>query len=119
MIPLFLGGLLSDIAYASSYEMQWSNFAAWIIAGAMVFTGLSLVWALVELFRPRLRRARTLVCFLLLLAIFALGLVNSFIHARDAWASMPEALVLSAIVTVLAIVATWIAFSGLRVAETT
>ncbi len=33
-LPLFLGGLLSDIAYALSYEIQWSNFAAWLIAGA-------------------------------------------------------------------------------------
>lgn len=35
IIPLFLGGLLSDIAYASSYEIQWNNFASWLIAGAL------------------------------------------------------------------------------------
>src|SRR3712207_1485727 len=50
-VPLFLGGLLSDLAYASSYQIQWSNFAAWLIAGGMVFTGFALLWAFVELLR--------------------------------------------------------------------
>ena len=33
-LPLFLGALLSDWAYSSSYEIQWTNFASWLIAGA-------------------------------------------------------------------------------------
>src|SRR3546814_2173755 len=27
-VPLFLGAMLSDIAYASSYQVQWTNFAS-------------------------------------------------------------------------------------------
>jgi uncharacterized membrane protein len=117
-VPLFLGGLLSNIAYASSYEVQWLNFAAWLIAGAMVFTGLALLWALIDLVRAHRRRGRPLVYFLLLLAMFVLGLVNSFVHAQDAWATMPSGLVLSAIAAVLTILATWIGFSSLRVGAT-
>ena len=113
-VPPFLGGLLSDLAYARSYQIQWSNFAAWLIAGGMVFTGFALLWALVELLRAEQRRGRPLIYVLLLLAMFALGLINSFVHARDAWATMPAGLYLSVIVTLLAIVATWIGFSGLR-----
>lgn len=113
-VPLFLGGLLSDAAYSSSYEMQWSNFAAWLIAGGMVFTGSSLVWSLIELLRARPRRGRPLIYFLLLLSVFVLGLINSFVHTRDAWGTMPDALVLSASVALLAIAATWIGFSSLR-----
>ena len=30
--PLFLGTLLSDIAYERSYQIQWSNFAQWLNA---------------------------------------------------------------------------------------
>src|SRR3546814_5562368 len=30
-VPLFLGAMLSDIAYASSYQVQWTNFASWLI----------------------------------------------------------------------------------------
>jgi uncharacterized membrane protein len=117
-VPLFLGGLLSDIAYTSTYQIQWSNFAAWLIAGGMIFAGLALLWALVELLLPSAHRVRALVYFLVLLAIFVLGLVNSFTHARDAWGTMPEGLVLSAIVAVLAVLATWIGFSTLRVGVT-
>ena len=113
-LPLFLGGLLSDIAYAKSYEIQWANFAAWLIAGAMVFTGLALLWSLVDLLRAPERRGRPLFYFLLLLAAFVLGLINSFQHARDAWATMPAGLVLSVIVFVLAVLATWAGFFSLR-----
>ena len=35
-LPLFLGALLSDLAYSSTYEVQWTNFASWLIAGAML-----------------------------------------------------------------------------------
>ena len=43
-----------------------------------------------------------------------LGLLNAFIHAKDAWAIMPEALWLSSISALLAFVAAWIGFSGIR-----
>lgn len=113
-VPLFLGGLLSDMAYDSGFQIQWSNFAAWLIAGAMVLTGLALFWALVDLLRTGQRRGQPLIYFLLLLATFGLGLINSFVHARDAWATMPAGLYLSAVVTLLAIAATWVGFSSLR-----
>lgn len=112
MLPLYLGGLLSDLAYSSSYQIQWSNFAAWLIAGAMVFTGLTLLWSLISLIGGSHRRGWALIYFLVVLAVFILGLINSFIHARDAWGIMPAGLVLSIIVTALAIVATWIGFTG-------
>lgn len=111
-VPLFLGGLLSDVAYARTYEIQWSNFAAWLIAGAMVFTGFGLLWSLLGLLRSPSRRL--LVSALLLLAAFILGLINSFVHAQDAWAVMPEGLVLSFVVVALAAAATWLGFATLR-----
>ena len=116
-VPPFLGGLLSDIAYARTYEIQWSNFAAWLIAGGMVFTGFALLWGLVVLIRAGWRRRRPLVYALVVLATFVLGLVNSFVHAKDAWATMPDGLVLSAIVAVLASLAAWIGFSTLRAGD--
>jgi len=106
--PLFLGGLLADIAYARSFQVQWLNFAAWLIAGAMVFTGLALAWSLLEVIRSAFRDRRTLLGFLLLAAMFILGLLDSFSHARDAWGAMPSGLVLSVVVTALAAVALWL-----------
>jgi uncharacterized membrane protein len=116
-VPLFLGGLLSDLAYGATAEIQWSNFAAWLIAGAMVFTGFALLWSFIALLRARGGRRWPLVGFVLLLAAFAIGLIDSFVHARDAWAVMPAAPILSAIVTLIAVVAAWWGFSTLRPGE--
>jgi uncharacterized membrane protein len=107
-LPLFLGGLLSDLAYSSSYEIQWSNFAAWLIAGALVFTGSALAWASIDLARKRSGPRSRLLYPLALATVFIAGLINSFVHARDAWAVMPAGLILSVIVTILALVATWL-----------
>ncbi len=111
VLPLFLGALLADYAYWSSYEIQWSNFAAWLLVGAMVITTLALLCALVGLARGSRARAYTV----LLVLTWVVGFFNSLHHARDAWAIMPGALVLSAIVTVLALLATWVGFARLRV----
>ncbi|CAN2981857.1 MULTISPECIES: DUF2231 domain-containing protein [Pseudomonas] len=113
-VPLFLGALLSDIAYGQTYQIQWANFASWLIAGALVFCGFALLFALVNLMRAERKAGRPVAYFLLLLGTWLLGLVNAFQHAKDAYAMMPAGLVLSAIVTVLAIVATWIGLTNLR-----
>lgn len=106
-VPLFLGALLSDLAYHSSYQIQWSNFAAWLLAGAELFCGLALLAALINLLRARQKGGQALY-FLLLLASFVLGLVNCFQHAKDAWAVMPAGLVLSVIVFLLSVLAAWV-----------
>jgi uncharacterized membrane protein len=119
-VPLFLGGLLSDLAYSSTYEVQWTNFASWLIAGALVFAGLALLWAFIELLRgDRQWRGMPLIYFLLLLGTWILGFVDALVHAKDVWAKMPAALILSIVVTILAMVATWIGFSTLRSGDRT
>lgn len=113
-VPLFLGALLSDIAYFRSYQIQWGNFSSWLIAGGLVFCGLALLFALVNLIRATPRKGRPLAYFLLLLATWVLGFINALEHAKDAWAVMPAGLILSVIVTLLACVATWIGLTNLR-----
>lgn len=114
-LPLFLGALLSDFAYGQSYHVQWTNFASWLILGGVVFAGLALPWSLVDLLRVDHRRGkRSLAYFAVLLAIFFLGVVNALVHAKDAWAVMPEGLVLSIVVALLAVAATWLGFSSFR-----
>jgi uncharacterized membrane protein len=107
-VPLFLGALLNDIAYFKTFQIQWSNFASWLIAGGLLFTGLALVFALVNLISAKQKKGQPLVYFLLLLVTWGLGLINAFIHAKDAWAIMPTGLVLSAVVALLACVAVWV-----------
>ena len=52
-VPLFLGVLLSDIAYASSYEVQWKNFASWLMRR---WSGVRRLRAAVGAYRPVPRR---------------------------------------------------------------
>lgn len=118
-LPLFLGAFLSDLAYSSTYQVQWTNFASWFIVGGLVFAGFALLWALIDLFRASSRGGRQIVYFLLLLVGWVLGLINAFVHAMDVWAKMPMALILSAIVTLLIIAAIGLGFSNLRVGART
>ena len=113
-IPLFFGALLSDIAYWSSHEIQWNNFAAWLIVGGLIFAGLALLCAIIDLFRSDDRAYNPFVYFLLLLATWVLGFINALVHARDVWAIMPYALILSVIVAILALLTTGIGFRGVR-----
>lgn len=114
-LPLFLGALLTDITYARSYQIQWSNFSSWLIVAGMVLCGIVLVLSIIDLVRAGRRGGRALLYFLVVLATFVLGFINALVHGKDAWAIMPEAPILSAIVFVLACIATWLGFSGYRV----
>ena len=114
-LPLFLGALVSDFAYRSSFHVQWANFSSWLIAGGLLVGAFAVLWALINLFRRgTARKGRLAVYFLVLLAMWGLGFVNALVHAKDAWATMPEGLYLSAITTLLALVAAWIGYSGVH-----
>ena len=117
-VPLFLGALLSDYAYWSSYQIQWANFASWLIVGGLVFGGGALLCAVIGLFRSDRRGGRRLAYTLLMLATWVLGFIDALVHAKDAWAIMPMGLVLSVIVAVLACAATWMGFSTLSAGGT-
>lgn len=113
-VPLFLGALLSDIAYFQTYQIQWSNFASWLIAGGLVFCGLAVLFALVNLIRADRKAGRPLAYLILLVVTWALGLVNAFEHAKDAFASMPSGLILSALTTLLICVTAWLGLTRVR-----
>ncbi|MDX3895810.1 DUF2231 domain-containing protein [Pusillimonas sp.] len=109
-IPLFLGAALSDAAYGKTFHIQWNNFASWLLVAGLVFAGIALIFAIVDLFRPYQRARGIVLYFLILLATWIVGFIDALIHARDAWAGMPTGLVLSIVATLLACVATWLGF---------
>jgi uncharacterized membrane protein len=117
-IPFFLSAALSDIAYARSFQIQWNNFASWLIVGGLIFTAIALVFAVVDLFRAHRRAAGIVWYALILLITWVVGFLNALVHARDAWAGMPTGLILSVIVTLLACVATWFGFCTPRIGRT-
>ena len=113
-LPLFIGALLSDWAYSNSHQVQWVNFAAWLIAGGLLIAGLALLWGTVDVLRSSARRHRLGLTYLtLLLAAFVIGFVNALVHAKDGWAAMPTGLILSAVVVVLAAAASAFGLAGL------
>jgi uncharacterized membrane protein len=119
IVPLFLGAALSDIAYVSTYEIQWTNFASWLIVGGLFFAAAALLFAIVDLSRRERRTQGAALYAVILLTTWALGFVDALMHARDAWGSMPAGLVLSVVTTVLACVATWFGFCTPRIRNRT
>lgn len=113
-VPLFLGAVLSDWAYHDTAEIQWSNFASWLIAGGLVFGAVALLCAFIALTRTDRTRGARFGEFLLLLATWVLGFIDAFVHAGDAWTIMPAGLTLSVVVLLLAIAATWLGFARYR-----
>ncbi len=111
-IALFTGALLADMTYLNSAEMQWSNFAAWLITFALVFGGPVLLWSLLLLVRRRNRGAARFY-FSFVAVAWVLGLVNAFQHSRDAWASVGVVgLLLSLVSTGLILAAGWVGYSA-------
>ncbi|MGE4241210.1 DUF2231 domain-containing protein [Ramlibacter sp.] len=114
-ISLSLGALLSNWAYWTTEQIQWTNFASWLTAGALVFTGVALVWALVERALRRNRHGAPPLLYLLgLTACCAVGLLSSLVLAKDGWAAMPAALWLSVLAVLLVTVTGGLGAVGLR-----
>lgn len=108
--PLFLGVLLADCAYYQTFEIQWKNFASWLIVGALLFSGLAMLWAILETARVGWRARWRTIYLALLVVAWVLGLINAFVHAADAWASMPQGLILAVIDAVLVALAMGLGF---------
>jgi uncharacterized membrane protein len=119
-VALYPSALLADITYLNSAEIQWSNFASWLIAGADFFAGLVLAWAVFGLFfgRARHARGRGMLYVFVIAAMFVVGVLNALHHARDGWHSVGTAgLVMSLVCSALAFVAAYLAYSGTTQSE--
>lgn len=114
-VPLFVGTLLCDWYYSATFEVQWINFASWLIVGAVLFAAPALVWAIGEALRFKTRRtAGALVYLVALSALVIIATINVLVHSKDAWATMPAGLILSVLASVLAAAAVWLGFSSLN-----
>ncbi|AQR73304.1 DUF2231 domain-containing protein [Sphingomonas sp. LM7] len=113
-VALFPSGLAADIAYLKTAEIQWSNFAAWLIAGALLFAAPVLIWAVFSAIRWRRSPVgRRATAYLVALAVmWVLGLLNAFKHSADGWSSVGTAgLILSLLTSICAIAAAYLAYS--------
>ncbi|HWJ72328.1 MAG TPA: DUF2231 domain-containing protein [Kaistia sp.] len=102
------GAMLTDIVYASTAVIMWTDFSAWLISAGTILAWLFGVVGLIEFgVRPSIRARRYLLPYAIgNLVVIVLATINMLIHTRDAWSSVvPTGLVLS-ILTVLALLAT-------------
>lgn len=99
----FVGTLIFDIIYANTGNMLWMKGAAWLVTFGLLFAiipqliNLALVW----LSKTRVRSGRQVGNFWLNVVAIVAALINAFVHSRDAYAVIPDAVWLS-IVTVAA-----------------
>lgn len=111
---LFTSALVTDIAYLRTADLQWTNFSAWLICGALVFGGMVGALAILGLvFASSGQRRMRLIYLGLLAGAWILGLVNAFKHSQDGWSSVGGfGLLLSVLCTALILAAAFIVYSG-------
>jgi uncharacterized membrane protein len=102
---LLIAGLATDIMYWNTSNWQWANSSTWLIAAGLVLALVATVILIIDFLTSRAGRINW-VPFLLVAAAALLSLVNVFVHSRDAWTSVvPQGISLSAIVTILLLMA--------------
>src|ERR1700709_770255 len=80
---------------------QYDNVSGWLLAGGLVLALLAAIAFVIDLALRRVGRVAWLRFVGLAIAVL-LGLLNAFVHSRDAYtAVVPEGITLSAIVTVI------------------
>ena len=116
-VACFVGALASDITYASTADMMWADFSAWLLAAAMATAALAIiVWGVSLALR---RGGRTgwpawpVVGGAVLVLI--LGLLDNLVHSRDAWTSVvPTGLALSVLTVFVMLATIWFGSASVR-----
>ncbi|WP_416463724.1 DUF2231 domain-containing protein [Sphingomonas sp. VDB2] len=84
----------------------------WLITGGLLIGVLAAIAGIVDALLYKGTRSRSWPHSVGVLLMMILALFNVFIHSRDGWTSvMPTGLILSAIVSGLALVTSWMGYS--------
>jgi uncharacterized membrane protein len=102
---LLIAAFVTDYIYYTTALWQWANFSAWLITAGLIVMLVAVLLLLIDFATGRAGRLNT-SSFLLVAAAALLSLVNAFVHSRDAWTSVvPQGILLSAVSTILLVVA--------------
>jgi uncharacterized membrane protein len=103
---LFVAALIFDVVYDRTAEMLWIKSAAWLITIALFFAIVPRLINLVRVGFPGAsgRRPGEVASFWITLLGLVAAIVNAFVHTRDAYATMPDGMLLS-LVTVMLLIA--------------
>ncbi|WP_246793571.1 DUF2231 domain-containing protein [Burkholderia perseverans] len=100
---LFVGTLIFDILYANTADILWAKGAAWQVSIGLVIAIVPRLLNLGHVWLPSrhpVLRVERLDFWLNLVGIIA-AIANAFVHSRDAYAIVPENVILSVITVVL------------------
>jgi uncharacterized membrane protein len=112
----FILALLNDIADWRTANLQWQNFAEWLLFGGLVVGGLLLVVEILALLFGSGAQAQGpgWLHVLGLAIVLVLATLNNFVHARDGWtAVVPQGLILSAATVVVLVITGWLAHASI------
>lgn len=98
----FVGTLIFDISYAITRNVFWGKGAAWLVTAGLI---IAIVPRLLNLGHVWLQKRRAVsrierIDFWLNLIAIVAAVVNAFVHSRDAYAMVPENVILSVITVV-------------------
>ena len=98
----FVAGLIFDVVYMKTAEVLWNKAAAWVIAIGLVIAVIPRLINLYLVWFPRNyeRNKISLIGFWFYGFGILAAILNSFVHSRDAYASVPDNVILS-VVTVI------------------
>jgi len=101
---LLIATFASDFLYWQTLLFQWNNVSEWLLATGLILAALAAIAFVIDLVLKRVERiARLRFAGLTVAAL--LGLLNAFVHSRDAYtAVVPEGIILSAIVAIILLV---------------
>ncbi len=103
----FIITLITDIAYARSYNVAWETFSVWLLTIGLL---VAVPFVLVGLFQAFVQgRWPTMALRIGYAVALILSVFNAFVHSRDGFtAVVPTGLTLSILVAVV-LLATWAA----------
>ena len=100
---MFVGALIFDIMYATTRNVFWGKGASWLVTVGLLFAIIPRFINLFHVWVPSrypVTSLERLDFWLNLLAIVA-AIVNAFVHSRDAYAMVPDNVILSVITVAL------------------
>lgn len=110
-IVCFIGALITDIVYAQTADMMWTNFSAWLIVAGLIMGALAAIAGLIDFASSKRVRAQAPAWPHAIGNVIAMivALFNAFVHSRDAWTSVvPTGLILSAVTVAILLVTGWL-----------
>lgn len=101
---LLIATFVSDYLYWDTLLFQYNNFSGWLLAGGLVLALFAAIAFVIDLVLGRVGQVAWLR-FAGLAVAALLGLLNAFVHSRDAYtAVVPQGITLSAVVALILLV---------------